>query len=774
MNPSPLPPSAPTRSGGVRILHLEDSEPDALLVADRISQDWPGCAIRHADGREQFEAALAAGPFDLILSDYTLRGFDGLSALELARARCPQTPFIFLSGTIGEERAIDALKRGATDYVIKDRPSRLIPAMRQALTHAAEEKHLRETEESLRQHREHLRQITENIADLILMAALDGRCVYCNPAYAAATGRAPDQAGFDLFADIHPQDQAPARQVFAAAVRGEPSARTEYRLRRADRGVRTVEAQHSVVRDAAGAIRQILLVLRDVTERRAAEERIRHQAALLDRAQDAILVRDMEDRVTYWNQSAARIYGWTAAEAAGRETTGLWNEDPAQVEIARHATLFYGEWTGEMHQRSRAGADLVMQSRWSLVQTDDGAPAGFLVINTDIAERKRLEAQFLRVQRVESIGLLASGVAHDINNVLVPILASTELLEPLTPTPEAKQFLTSIRSSAQHGAALVRQLLAFARGAVGQHVELPLPPLLEDFIAFTAQTFPKNIGFQIEVARDIWPVRGDATQLKQVLVNLCINARDAMPAGGEITLKLRNVVLTELEAAALREVKSGPHCVLEVADNGPGMPAGVLAKIFDPFFTTKPLGKGTGLGLAAVRGIVKGHEGAIAVESTPGVGTTFRLYLPAITTGRRESNPPVPVSQPQGAGQSILLIDDEATVRDILSALLVASGYRVFKAANGSEALAVFRERRHDIALILTDVMMSDSDGFEVIANLRRENYRGPILAMSGLAGNGTYEAKAKALGVPILGKPLTRDTLVRAVQTALAATNPS
>lgn len=642
------PPLSDARSRPIRILHLEDSLPDAELIAHRITSELPGCEIRHAEDRPQFEAALTDGRFDLILSDYTLRGFDGLSALELARTRRPGKPFIFLSGTIGEERAIDALKRGATDYVIKDRPSRLIPAIRQALDHAHEE-----------------------------------------------------------------------------------------------------ERFH------------------------AAEERIRQQAALLDRAQDAILVRDMEDRVTYWNQSAARIYGWTAAEAVGRETTGLWNEDPAQVEIARHATLFYGEWTGEMRQRSRTGAELVMQSRWSLVQNPEGTPGGFLVINTDVAERKRLEAQFLRVQRVESIGLLASGVAHDINNVLVPILASTELLETMNPDPEAKQFLASIRASAQHGAALVRQLLAFARGAVGQHTELALPPLLEDFVAFTTQTFPKNVSLELVAPGDTWPVRGDATQLKQIFLNLCLNARDAMPGGGAITVRLSNVVLSELDATALREVKAGPHTLIEVSDNGSGMPPAVLAKIFDPFFTTKALGKGTGLGLAAVRGIVKGHGGAITVESELGAGTNFRIYLPAITAGRRESAPPIAMRQPQGAGQSILLVDDEATVRDILCSLLVASGYRVFKSASAAEGLATYRTHRDDIALVLTDVMMSDGDGFEFAAQLRRENCVVPILAMSGLAGNSNYEAKAHALGIPLLGKPLTRDALIRAVQTALAASTP-
>jgi PAS domain S-box-containing protein len=541
-------------------------------------------------------------------------------------------------------------------------------------------------------------------------------------------------------------------------------------LCRTDGSVRHVESQNSVVRDSTGVTTQVLVVARDVTERRSADERIRHQADLLNRAQDAILMRDMQDRITYWNHSAARIYGWTAEQAQGRETTALWNEDPAQVEVARHATLFYGEWTGEMRQRSRAGIDLIMQSRWSLVQGKDGMPSGFLVINTDIAEKKRLEAQFLRVQRTESIGLLAGGVAHDINNALVPIMVSTDMLESIVTDPDGKQFVASIRSSAQHGAALVRQLLAFARGAIGQHSELNLQPLLQDFISFVAQTFPRNVELKLESPQEPWSVRGDSTQLKQVLINLCLNARDAMPDGGRIAIRLENQMLDQNAARALRELKPGPHVVMCVTDTGTGMESAVLDKIFDPFFTTKEIGKGTGLGLAAVRGIVKGHSGTIAVESSPGKGTTFRIYLPA-SAPASAIEPQEPVAKPKvrGSGEGILLVDDEPGVRNILTALLTASGYNVLKAASGSEAISVFNARREEIALVLTDVTMADGDGFTLVDELRGRNVKIPLLMMSGLAGGGQYEERAKRLDVPMLAKPITRDALITAVQVALA-----
>lgn len=757
----------------MRVLHLEDSAPDAELVAARLAHAMPECRIQRAASKQQFEAALETGQFDLILSDYTLHGYDGLSALELARTQCPEKPFIFLSGTIGEERAIEALKRGATDYVIKDRPSRLVPALRQALARYEEEQRLRRTEEALRQNRERFRQITENVADLILMLDLSGQCLYCNPAYAAKVGDCTARADRDAFADVHPDDRAAVQGLFRRSIRTGDSSRGEYRLVSASGQTYYVEALNSVVRDSSGTVTQVLVVARDVTEQRASRERIQQQAALLDRAQDAILVRDMDDRLTYWNRSAARIYGWSGEIPRGRLTHELWTEDAGQVATARHATLFYGEWMGEIRQRSHQGADLIMQSRWSLLQGANGTPAGFLVINTDITEKKRLEAQFLRVQRTESIGLLAGGVAHDINNVLLPILASTELLEPLSPSPAAREYLASIRSSAQHGADLVRQLLAFARGAVGQQTELALRPLLEDFVVFVKQAFPHSVTVTLESTEELWRVRGDATQLKQVLMNLCINARDAMPAGGRITLQLAGEVVTEAQAAKLRELKPGPHAVITVTDNGSGMEPAVLERIFDPFFTTKEVGKGTGLGLAAVRGIIKGHDGTITVDSQPGRGSVFKIYLPAVTGRGAPASPAAHPPKERGAGQTILLVDDDDGVRNVLSTVLTASGYCVLKAASATEALRLFQARQAEIHAVLTDVMMADGDGFTVVANLRKLAPTLPILIMSGLAGAGTYEEKAQELNVPLLAKPLTRDALLTAIHAALHSASP-
>jgi PAS domain S-box-containing protein len=754
----------------MRVLHLEDSVSDAELISRTLAEAWPQCQVRHVATREDYLTTLDAGDFDLILSDYTMIGFDGLSALELARVRQPTKPFIFLSGTIGEERAVDALQRGATDYVIKDRPARLIPAIRRALTPPAEDPGHRRVREELRQDNERFRQIAENVTDLIAMLDLAGRCLYCNPAYVAVVGGSADRSGANFFFDIHADDRARIREHFDETARTGQGRRADYRLLRPDGTVRFVEAQDSAIFHRDGQVSHILVVARDVTERRQADQRIREQAALLDRTRDAILVHDLTGGVTYWNRGAEGLYGWSAEEACGRNTKELWRDDPRSTQIARQAALFYGEWHGELRQRTKQGTDLVVQSCWTLMCGPDRAPTAFLVINTDITEKKRLEMQFARVQRMESIGLLAGGVAHDINNVLAPILTAAELLESMVTDSEGRRFVVTIEESARHGASLVRQLLSFARGAAGHPAELEFRSMLADFLEFLKQTFPRAIEVGLHFADEPWPVRGDATQLKQVLLGLCVNARDAMPAGGRITIDVRNVTVDEAEAHALGDLRPGPHVVIEVTDTGTGIPPEVIDKIFDPFFTTKEAGPGTGLGLSAVRGILKGHGGAIAAESELGHGATFRLYLPAHPRlGEVETQPPGTARERSGAGEGILVIDDDPYVADVLCALLAADGYQPFKAGSGPEGLALMETQGDKIALVLTDIMMNGMTGVDVIRALRERRPNLPIVAMSGYAGDGRYEEVVESFGVPLLGKPTSRRTLMRAVQAALA-----
>lgn len=479
----------------ISILLLEDNTNDVELIRRTLESDGLKPVFEHVVSEAEFEEALRAAQPDLIISDFSLPSYNGKAALAAAKALRPGTPFIFYSGTIGEEGAIEALKCGATDYVLKDKPKRLISAIQRAL------------EES-----EHRRQ-----------------------------------------------------QIDAA-------------------------------------------------------EKIAAQAQLLDLATDAIIVRGLDDRVQFWNQGAERLYGFTRTEVVGKVSTKF--IPPASHEVfreAKRATLAEGHWQGEMEHGSKDGKPITVISRWTLVRKSNGEPDRILAINTDITEKKRLEKQFLRAQRLESIGTLASGIAHDLNNVLAPILMACEALKDVQPTPEAREMMDVVVKSAQRGAGVVNQLLTFVRGSDGKMTLVQSAALLTDICSILTKTMPRNIITRCDIDAALSPIKADSTQIHQVLMNLCVNARDAMPNGGTLKVSARNA--------------SDSFIQIRVEDTGTGIQPDILEKVFDPFFTTKEPGKGTGLGLSTVVGIVKSHGGTVKVESHEGTGTVFEIMLPACKLG---------------------------------------------------------------------------------------------------------------------------------------------
>lgn len=753
----------------MQLLHLEDSQPDAELIAQLLRREWPKCGIRQVANGPDYRAALDANRFDLILSDYTVPGFDGLAALALARERFPEVPFIFLSGTIGEERAVEALKRGANDYVIKDRPTRLVPAIRQALALVDEAERRRRTESALRENEERFRQITENVVELIALLDLDGRRLYSNPAYRELLGERAVSVGRDAFAEVHPEDMGRARAAFARAIATGETQQAEYRLRLGNGSERQIESHAGVVRGADGHIASVVLVYRDVTARREAEARLREQASLLDRARDAIVATDLEHRIAYWNASAERLYGWKAGEVFGHRLDALdLGFDPVRFAAARAHLMATGEWRGDFRLRTKTGETVLVESTWSLVVESDGRPRSILTIDTDVTERKKLETQLLRAQRMESIGTLAGGVAHDLNNVLTPIILSIELLATKLTCEEDRQLIEKTKASATHGAALVQQLLAFARGADAKRTRIDPATALTDLFPLVRQSLPPAIELVLPVGERPWPIQADATQFNQVVINLCLNARDAMPHGGRLEVITRNVNVDAALSVVNPGTRPGPFVRISVVDNGSGIPASIIERIFDPFFTTKASGKGTGLGLSMVAGILKSHQGFVQVESDPGRGATFHLYFPAVP----EPIPTMVRSEAQsarGTGEGILLIEDEPVVRDTLQLLLQRAGYRVFPAGDGGSGIAEFDRRQEAVALVITDMMLPDQIGTEVVKTLRSRRANLPVIAISGMMASGAFDELLHLKpAVECLAKPLSPTALFSAVRRGL------
>lgn len=512
--------------------------------------------------------------------------------------------------------------------------------------------------------------------------------------------------------------------------------------------------------------------LRYAVERREAEQRIREQAQLLDKARDAILAYDMDGYIVYWNKGAERLTGWSTDEILGERTyTCLYDpDDEDRLRRCHRAMMENGEWTGELHMRTKDDEELVVESRWTLVRDSTGAPDRVLVINTDITERKRLESQFLRSQRMESIGRLVGGIAHDLGNLLMPITLGVKVLRGRLDAADDKvdQVLTMIQKSAERGANMVEQVLAFARGVEGERVALQVEGIVDEIESIAHETFPQAIDIRTDVADDLPQVVGDATQIQQVLMNLCVNARDAMPEGGTLSIAVQEVELSEADADRNIDAESGSYVCVRIRDTGTGMPEDVMDKVFEPFFSTKKEGEGTGLGLSTAYSIVQSHNGFVDVDSEEGAGTTFWVYLPV--SEEEETRQPVSSvteTGTMGNGEGVLVVDDEEFILETTRETLRDAGYRVFTASKGQEALRIVEESRDDVDVVVTDLRMPDMDGLSLIRTLDAQYPHLPIVAASGVADGRTDEALTAGAHT-FLAKPFSAETLQGTLQEVL------
>lgn len=619
----------------IRVLHLEDNEHDRVFVAEMLRTGGLDCHVVAVKTKEDFEWELKNRQYDLILSDYSLPSFDGPNGLAVARELRPNIPFIFFSGTIGEESAVESLKKGAADYVIKQRPHRLVPAIKQALQNVAAQTLLKQT-----------------------------------------------------------------------------------------------------------------------------EQKNREQAELLDKATDAILVCDLNNRIIYWNQGAERIYGWTAREVMGKDVIQVLFHGKSPLltrEIARSIEE-RGEWTGELAELTMDSRKLLIQCRITLIRNEQRQPKSLLLINTDITERKQLEEQFLRSQRLESLGILVSGIGHDLNNTLTPVLIGVDVLRK---SPADKEnVLNMMERSARRGADMIKQMLSFARGDDTSKALIPLEPLVTEMQKTLIHTFPKSINCQVKVIDKPWPVSGVSTQLYQVLMNLCVNARDAMPKGGTLTLFVENVTIDAAAAALVRDARPGDYICVTVADTGCGIPPEQMDKLFRPFFTTKGPGKGNGLGLSTSLSIVKNHGGFMTVASTVGAGTEFKFHLPATVDAPPAS---LRTALPRGNGEGILVADDEAVVLAVSRTALENYGYKVFPATNGLEAVTYLAENRDAVDLVIADLAMPLMGGVVTATALRRIKPTVKII-VSGKSEKEVDEAKEQIHVDGCILKPITMERLVTTV----------
>jgi two-component system cell cycle sensor histidine kinase/response regulator CckA len=639
-----------------KLLVLEDDPRDLDLLRARLEDEALQCDLVVARKQAEFESAIKRSPFDIIISDYNLPDYDGLSALRFAHQERPEVPFIFLSGTLGEERAIESLQEGAADYILKSKPARLVPAIRRALGQASERRERLKTEQALHESEERFRQLAEHSNDGFWFMELDPRrFTYVSPAIAVIWGVAEDRFYQDpqaWLSSVHAEDRARVQEGFENWLSGrDASLLQEYRVVWPDSSIRWVEASGTLILNPAGK----------------------------------------------------------ATRASG--------------------------------------------------------------VDRDITAQKNAEERFLRTQRLESIGTLASGVAHDLNNILVPILMAAPLLRENMEEEEREKLLALVESSAERGASVVRQVLTFARGTDGNRLLLQPIYLLEEIAKIAQRTFPKSIAIRANYSDNVRTIEADPTQLHQVLLNLCVNARDAMPEGGTLTLSAENFDIDEHYASMTPGAKAGPYTVVEVTDTGTGIARDLIDKIFDPFFTTKEIGKGTGLGLSTVVGIVKSHGGVVNVSSEPG-RTTFKIFLPAIGEGHSSLHTATGEAAPRGRRETILIVDDEPFFREVAETVLAKHGYTALLAEDGIEALALFARHSKKIALVVTDIVMPFMDGLTLARTLRRMEPAVKIIISTG-RDEDCHKAEIMALEVNgCLSKPYTGATLVTKLGEVLKLTD--
>ncbi|HEY9693347.1 MAG TPA: response regulator [Oculatellaceae cyanobacterium] len=510
--------------------------------------------------------------------------------------------------------------------------------------------------------------------------------------------------------------------------------------------------------------------IRYAIERKQSEQKIREQAALLDIATDAIFVQDLENRILFWNKGAEHLYGFSVAEALNQNVNQLLYKQTEEtlVEVYQQLTA-NGEWQGELNQFTKDGKKIIVQSRWTLVEDQQQKPKSILIVNTDITEKKQLESQFLRTQRMESLGTLAGGIAHDLNNVLAPILMAVQLLQLKLLDPQSQEWLEILENNVKRGANLVKQVLSFARGCEGDRATLQIRHIIAEIKQIAKETFPKSIEIYTNINSELWTVSGDATQLHQILLNLCVNARDAMPNGGQLSITAENIYIDDNYARINIDAKVGYYVVITVSDVGTGIDSEIIDKIFDPFFTTKELGKGTGLGLSTAIGIIKSHGGFIKVYSEVGRGTQFKVFLPAVEVSEIQVEKQEQFNISSGQGELILVVDDEESICQVTKLSLEVSGYQVITASDGVEAITLYAQHKEEISLVVADMMMPSMDGSLTIRTLQKINPHVRIIAVSGLESNAKIAEQAGSSVKSFLLKPYSGQELLKTVHQVMS-----
>jgi PAS domain S-box-containing protein len=761
-------------NGTMRILHLEDDPRHADLVASALDSDGFQCAITRVTTECDFIALLRAEAFDLILADYAHPAFDGISALTTASRIAPHVPFIVLSGPLGEETAIETLKAGATDFILKQRLCRLAPAVKRAVREAAHRREQRKAEAALRDSRERLALALRSSG--IGVWSWEGEAgTFSWDLRMRELLEVDDDEPADLgsfLSRIHREDRERVESsIRSAREQGAKEYPFEYRVPTRDGSVRHVASRGRFVLGEGDDEGRAIGVAWDVTGEKQEGQQRRLLSTVLESAANAVMITDPEGRISWINAAFSELTGYKLEEVRG--------QTPRILKSGKHDNDFYREmwqaisrgdtWQGQIVNRRKDGTLYTEAMTISPVRGPYGETVNFVCMKRDITFELDLERQLHQSQRLEAVGRLAGGVAHDFNNILTVISGNADLaLETLSREDPTAQSLREISEAARRAATLTRQLLAFSRKQILQPRVLDLNALVAGTEKMLRRVIGEDVKLKTVLRPDLGSIKADPGQLEQILMNLAVNARDAMPTGGELVFETENEEIQETQAGPRGvRVRSGRYVKLAVTDSGQGMDEETLSRIFEPFFTTKEKGRGTGLGLSTVYGIVKQSDGYIWVQSQPGKGTTFFVYFPQVDDDPKPIRTETAVIAGRGA-ETILVVEDDAEVLRLARSILERSGYVVLAAGSGADALRLMEERTERVDLLLTDVVMPGMSGRALAGGMQLlcEGIR--VLYTSGYTDDAIVQHGVLDAEASLLEKPYSQQSLLDAVRKVL------
>jgi PAS domain S-box-containing protein len=761
----------------LRILILEDVPMDAELVEyelERARIPFLSCRV---DSRDSFLRGLEDFHPDLILSDYTLPRFDGMTALSLARERVPSIPFLIVTGSVNEETAVGCMKAGATDYLLKSNLARIGPAIEAALERERSHAEKVRAESALAASERRFRSLVQNSSDLVTIVAPDGTILYASDSAERIVGYSPPALVGTSLLEYLDQGDIGRVQGLLQNGNGKPSVAgpLEFTLRHADGSAVWLEAVGTnLLNDAT--IRGIVLNARDVSERKRADRALRESEEryrdLFDNASDLVCMAAPDGSLLYVNQAWQDGIGYGEDEIGEMKLLNIVHPDSRERYSQVLEQVLKGERLDhvELIFVPKAGTPITVEGNLSCTFKDEH-PSVVRGIYRDITERKRVEEQLRRAERMQAAGKLAGGVAHEVNNMMTGVIGFSEfILRSFDADDPRRADVEEVIKAGTRAADVTRQLLAFTRQQFLRPQVVQINTAITEMEKMLRRSLGEDKLLELRLAQGAGPIRADRGQLEQVLINLVLNARDAMTGHGRVTIETGNAIWDASYAQRHDgvEIPLGRYVMLAVSDTGCGMETDVLARIFEPFFTTKPVGQGTGLGLSTVYGIVKQSGGFVWVYSEPGEGSVFKVYLPE-ASAPQESEPPAElIAAPSGGSETILVIEDEDVVRNLACRGLRDHGYAVVEARNGTEALRYIRQHPGTIDLAISDVVMPEMGGRELAQSLGLSDPGLPILFMSGYTGEDVVQRGLLDPGAPFQQKPFTPVTLATKVRAML------